>query len=209
MKIEKISDNQIKFILSKDDLDERNIKLSELTYGSEKTQMLFQDMMIQARMEYDFDSEDAPLMIEAIPFDQGNIVVIVTKITDSNDGGFISKLMQQAEELKTTEFSAAKPPEEKSGIDVFSFDDIETVTKAAKQLDKFFIGQTMLYKHLNRYFLILENDRIYEEEQGEYVAILTEYGERHISNSMSAAYLKEHGEMLISHHAIEKLSCYL
>ncbi|MFR6563737.1 MAG: adaptor protein MecA [Eubacterium ventriosum] len=45
MKIEKINDNQIRCTLSKEDLADRNIKLSELAYGTGKTRELFQDMM--------------------------------------------------------------------------------------------------------------------------------------------------------------------
>ena len=36
MKIEKLNDNQIRCTLTKDDLADRQIKLSELAYGSEK-----------------------------------------------------------------------------------------------------------------------------------------------------------------------------
>lgn len=36
MKIEKINDNQIRCTLTRDDLAQRQLKLSELAYGSEK-----------------------------------------------------------------------------------------------------------------------------------------------------------------------------
>lgn len=45
MKIEKISENQIRCTLTKEDLADRNIKISELAYGTGKTRELFQDMM--------------------------------------------------------------------------------------------------------------------------------------------------------------------
>ena len=67
MKIEKINDNQIKCTLNKSDLASRQIKLSELAYGTEKAKSLFRDMMQQASMEFGFEAEDIPLMIEAIP----------------------------------------------------------------------------------------------------------------------------------------------
>ena len=67
MKIEKLNDNQIRCILTKDDLASRQIKLSELAYGSEKTRELFQDMMEQAAIDVGFEADNIPLMIEAIP----------------------------------------------------------------------------------------------------------------------------------------------
>ena len=67
MKIEKINENQIRCILTGEDLRSRQLKLSELAYGTEKAKSLFRDMMQQAAYEFGFEAEDIPLMIEAIP----------------------------------------------------------------------------------------------------------------------------------------------
>ena len=58
MKIEKINENQIRCTLTRADLAERKLKLSELTYGSEKARNLFQDMMRQAAYELGFEADD-------------------------------------------------------------------------------------------------------------------------------------------------------
>ena len=58
MKIEKINDNQIRCTLNSDDLATRQIKLSELAYGSEKAKNLFRDMMIQAQDECGFEADN-------------------------------------------------------------------------------------------------------------------------------------------------------
>ena len=80
MRIEKINENQIRCTLTKQDLAERQIKLSELAYGTEKVKKLFQDMMEQASYECGFEAEDMQLMIEAVPLSAEKIVVIVTKV---------------------------------------------------------------------------------------------------------------------------------
>ena len=82
VKIEKINDNQIRCTLTKDDLANRHIKLSELAYGTEKAKSLFRDMMIQAQEEYGFEADNIPLMIEAIPVTPDSIVLIITKVED-------------------------------------------------------------------------------------------------------------------------------
>jgi len=84
MKIERISENQIKCTLNRSDLASRQIKISELAYGSEKTKGLFQDMMEQASNEVGFDVNDDPLMIEAIPVSMDCIVLMITKVEDSD-----------------------------------------------------------------------------------------------------------------------------
>lgn len=80
MKIEKVSDNQIRCTLTREDLAERQIKLSELAYGTEKAKLLFRDMMQQAAYEFGFEADDIPLMIEAIPLSADTIILVITKV---------------------------------------------------------------------------------------------------------------------------------
>lgn len=80
MKIEKINDNQIRCTLTKEDLELRQIKLSELAYGTEKAKALFRELLKWASYKYGFEAEDIPLMIEAVPISDESIVLIVTKI---------------------------------------------------------------------------------------------------------------------------------
>lgn len=85
MKIEKINDNQIRCTLTKEDLASRELKISELAYGTEKAKSLFRDMMQQANFEFGFEAEDIPLMIEAVPLNSECIVLIITKVEDPEE----------------------------------------------------------------------------------------------------------------------------
>ncbi len=80
MKIEKVSENQIRCTLTREDLADRQMKLSELAYGTEKAKSLFREMMQQAAYECGFEAEDIPLMIEAIPLSSDTIILIITKV---------------------------------------------------------------------------------------------------------------------------------
>ena len=55
MKAERINQDQIRFTLSEIDLQQRNLKVSELAYGSEKTKALFADMMKTALDQFGMD----------------------------------------------------------------------------------------------------------------------------------------------------------
>lgn len=85
MKIEKVNDHQIRCTLTKADLIDRQLKISELAYGTEKAKNLFRDMMQQASYEFGFEAEDIPLMIEAIPLNSECIVLIITKVEDPEE----------------------------------------------------------------------------------------------------------------------------
>lgn len=85
MKIEKVNENQIRCTLTREDLADRELKISELAYGTEKAKNLFRDMMQQASYECGFEAEDIPLMIEAIPLNSECIVLIITKVEDPEE----------------------------------------------------------------------------------------------------------------------------
>lgn len=85
MKIEKVNEQQIRCTLTREDLANRELKISELAYGTEKAKTLFRDMMRQASFECGFEAEDIPLMIEAIPLNSECIVLIITKVEDPEE----------------------------------------------------------------------------------------------------------------------------
>ena len=85
MKIEKVNEKQIRCTLTKNDLTSRNLKISELAYGTDKAKSLFRDMMREAASKFGFEVEDIPLMIEAIPLSNEAIVLIITKVEDPEE----------------------------------------------------------------------------------------------------------------------------
>ena len=85
MKIEKISDNQIRCTLNKSDLIDRELRISELAYGTEKAKALFRDMIQQAFYEFGFEVDDIPLMIEAIPVSTECLILVITKVEDPDE----------------------------------------------------------------------------------------------------------------------------
>lgn len=85
LKIERLSENQIRCTLNKADLSEKQLKISELAYGTPKARELFQDMMQQASVELGFEADDTPLMIEAIPVSPECLIMIVTKVEDPEE----------------------------------------------------------------------------------------------------------------------------
>ena len=85
MKIEKINDNQIRCTLTPQDLKTRDIRISELTYGSGKARSLFREMMKQAFHDYGFRIDNTPLMVEAMPDKDGNLTLVITKVRDPEE----------------------------------------------------------------------------------------------------------------------------
>lgn len=85
MKLERVNDHQIRCTLTRSDLAARQLKISELAYGSEKAKSLFRDMMQKASFELGFEADNVPLMIEAVPISSESILLIITKVDDPEE----------------------------------------------------------------------------------------------------------------------------
>jgi adapter protein MecA 1/2 len=122
MKLERLSENQIRCTLNKTDLAERELKISELAYGTEKAKDLFREMMQQASYEFGFEAEDIPLMIEAIPVSADCIILVITKVEDP-------------EELDTrfSKFTPSNDSEEPTDAD-FGDDDISALFSKIQEI---------------------------------------------------------------------------
>lgn len=123
MKIEKVNDHQIRCTLTRADLADRELKISELAYGTEKAKNLFRDMMQQASLKFGFEAEDIPLMIEAIPLNADCIVLIITKVEDPDelDTRFskFAPAMDEDEDTESEDSSAGSLPGTDSIFDLF------------------------------------------------------------------------------------------
>lgn len=124
MKIEKVNDHQIRCTLTKADLADRELKISELAYGTEKAKNLFRDMMQQASMKFGFEAEDIPLMIEAIPLNSDCIVLIITKVEDPEEldtrfSKFAPAMEDDDEDLDPDDFSENTAENSDSIFDLF------------------------------------------------------------------------------------------
>ena len=222
MKIEKINDNQIRCTLTRADLADRQLKLSELAYGSEKAKSLFHDMMQQAAHECGFEAEDIPLMIEAIPASADSIVLIITKVEDSKRDG-ISPKLDGAEDLlnllgKVKESISAVPGQEQatpdkadkkpSDLRLFSFGTMDSAIYASQLLSKMYHGSNTLYKDTDAdmFILALTQSDHTSKDFNRICNMLSEYGSQENSSGATLAYLEEHCDIILAADAVQQLA---
>ena len=170
MKIEKVNEQQIRCTLTREDLANRELKISELAYGTEKAKNLFRDMMRQASFECGFEAEDIPLMIEAIPLNSECIVLIITKVEDPEEldtrfskfsplsdelapslSHLASELLEGAGDLSRLfgdSFASAlsdnslqeESQEASASMRIYSFDSLDQVSEAAQVVSGLYDG---------------------------------------------------------------------
>lgn len=227
MKIEKLSETQIQVTLNHADLTDRNLKISELAYGSKKAQALFKDMMAKAYEDFGFETDNVPLMIEAVPLSADSIMIVVTKVEDPSQ--IEQKLeaigerpthrtFKEPEEDRLADLAlmGAEPIEtsktahkEKVTSIMYLFNDFDNVCMAAHRVQPMFIGDNSLYKFNQKYYLILNKNKK-ANVQGEAISgLLDEFGSKFPVSEFNEAFLKEHGKVIIRTHAIDVLAKYL
>ncbi|MCL2573456.1 MAG: adaptor protein MecA [Defluviitaleaceae bacterium] len=220
MKIERISSNEIKFILTESDLSERNMRLNELSYGSEKTQELFKEIMERAAVECDFHTtQETPLIIEAIPMGRDSIMIIVTKVGSHEDledrfgyppilGNYKNMRAKQKKKQPDTQEQGNIVNEGLKGFlsnakqIIFEFKSLDDVTSACARISGIYIGNNALYKYSGKYYLVIENN---EEQRitASQESIFKEYGSKFSHLEISKMFLVEHGEVVVEKDAID------
>lgn len=276
MKLERLSENQIRCTLNKADLADRELLLNELAYGTDKAKELFRDMMEQAADELGFEVNDIPLMIEAIPVSPDCLILIITKVEDPeeldtrfsrfskysdieietddsleddnivdednlsifNDAASlmetisdivenIEQVKKQNEDSKGSNFiplsaairenvakkksekkNNAKKNEPKSTYRIFSFQNINDISKAAVMIAPIYHDENSLYKSPvdNLYYLIVNNESGDIENYQRVCNLLSEYGTKVKANYAMPYYFSEHFKIIIKKDAIQTLS---
>jgi len=210
MRIERISETQMKFVLMSYDLVERDINISELSHSSEKTQELFREIMQLAQEEGSFSSEHTPFLIEAMREGVDSLTVMVTKMDAADLERRFSLIPAAKGSCRFKRNGFIEQPEytsEDSQI-VFSFEGLDMVAAAADAICTIFDGESQLYKLNGQFFLWIQNETEDDRTTGDLETILLEFGQKHASNGLGQQYMAEHGEVVIASDAIGKLSLY-
>lgn len=220
MKIERISENQIKCTITLADLAEHQIRFSELAYGTEKARAFFQDLMEQAHEEFGFEiSNNMPLMIEAVPSVSGTLVLLITKVDEPND---LEKVFPANDATNNNNASTPLPegvpqsleePEGNSssplsGVSIFAFQHLDTVIRAARMLKGCYNGSNSLYKESETgdYFLVLAKGSEDTTPFSKICHMLNEYGVQNASSGPTLAFLEEHCKTIVEFTALQTLA---
>ena len=216
MKVEKINDHQIKVMMTREDLANRDITLPEIAYGSAKGRELFAEVMAHAKEACDFSVDDEyPLIIEAIPMSKTELLIIISKIVVPNElqrklenigFNFISgNKCERPPLIKKPMQSAQKTAGEKKSA-VFSFASLDDVMEACARVGKGVKTKSALYKTENKYYLIAGFESA--EDTKRYEKIFVEYGQRCSASPLSKAQVMERGE-LIARNVVENFAVYV
>jgi adapter protein MecA 1/2 len=225
MRIEKINSNQIKCVLDKEELLTRHINVSELAYGSDKAQELFKDMMQKASFEFGFESENTPLMIEAVPLSSEGIMLIITKVDNPEDleDKYTGISIPSARTFKKKEEAELETPIEPihdehhnqpiveddtiAAFFIYGFESLDDLSKVSRLLIDYPFELSRVYKSESpyKYTFSMQSEAILKSDCKVVRGLLSEFGEAIHCRKSKLDYYDEHYDIMIKDNAIKVL----
>ena len=119
MTIKRNSDKQITCTISASELAERQLSISDISYGSKEAKTLVKEIMKVARDEFNFSSEDLPLVIETVPLENDDVMFIITKNEYPEELDARFSRFSPADESEYPPLGAEEPETEDSASNLF------------------------------------------------------------------------------------------
>lgn len=218
MKVDRINAGQIRFMLGKADLEERNLNLHELAYGSEKTKALFDDMINQAKTDFGFNAGGQPLMIEAIPLSEDSLMVTMTLVNGTAERmGLAGVNLPGADEpkdnaaelealMKELSEKAAAPAPAAGRPLIYVFDRFADLLKASSRISPDCrIKNTLFREDDGTYYLSVEFKKM-DNEARSVISSLSEFYSDVLDLPYGELLMKEHCKVVIKARALQKLA---
>lgn len=202
MRVEKISENKVKITLTFEELEIRDITLTDIERNSSLARELFIDILEETHLAEEFATSDSQLLIEATSDNEEFFVITVTKID------FIPELKKYINsDFEKMSSQLKLYGSESIGTSVFMFSSIEKLLELCATIkgSNIFLGRNSLYRFNGNYFVIFNDSSIRNKKFMQTFSVLSEYCDEYYSYDMFRTYVKEKSEIVIKAYALQKL----
>ena len=206
MKIEKLTENKIRVIVSTEDLIKTNTDLNSIMAKAIESQKLFLEILSRAEKEVDFHTEGCKLLIEAFSSIDDFLIFTITKYSSK-------------EKKSASNISPKKPVAKRKNVDyssentVYSFSSFDELCDFCncidtyKNLDTFKISKNIsLYLYNDIYYLVIQNINLKYPLLKTFHSIALEFGKPYSNSKLFISKLFEHGTNIIKKNAIKTLT---
>lgn len=195
MKIEKLTENKIRVIVSPNDLKLKNVDIKSLSIALDK-QTFFVDVLEKAKEQLGFETDGQKLLIETFYLNNEFIIFTITKYSFKEKKKPIVK-------KKKLNFS------KDTVIYTFeNFDEFCLFCNCIKNLTDFnckiFSKNISLYLYKNTYYLLIKSINTSYENKKIFYSLISEFGKTLSSSTTFENRLIEYGKVIIKKDAITK-----
>ena len=201
MKIEKITENQIRIILKQEDFKDKSIDLQKLLLTTPESQSLFLEILDRAEKEVNFDTNGHKLLIET--YFQGNDVFIftITKYIESNINTKNKPKKYLTAKRRIQTFNSTSLIYEFNQFEDFC-DFCDFICKNHNIDLKGLFKTSLLYNYNNTYYLVIDGINLSHKSLNLFHSSLLEFSTLLRYTKNFKFKLKEHGKLFIKNNAI-------
>ena len=220
MKFTRLNENVIRCVITKEEMFDYGIEISEIVDNREKAEDFLRRVMQEARYELDYKTQGGALSVQIAVLPEGDVAMTIAETLPEKLESQMNLLKQYLEEFqkileqKVEEAKAAE--QEQQGNVVGSFISIEegfwlrmksmdACITAAEVLDDAIIKASSLYSYKDEYYFRLEIDDNSDGKVGRLFLKLCEYSEEIFLDHEGAAIIFEHGRCILPEAAIPTL----
>lgn len=188
MKIEKLSENKIRFTFNHSDLQENNVDVHSFMSSSIESQTLFLNMLDEAEREIGFATDGYKLSIEALAFANGTFIITVTRIGKE----ILQSNRVQARRKSNICTNNTLIYKFSSFDDFCNFENFLSIS--LPEFINYFSEANSLYKYNDYFFLVLEN---FESKYSTYLSsAICEFATSVEHSDLVIHKIKEYGSLV-------------
>ena len=199
MRMERINDRQVRCLITAQDLQQRKLMLRELKYGNRETSELFREILNRATTEYGFNEDELPVMIEAVPVSNNELLIILSAVEDAEEldphfAHFAEPPVETNDGTDQESFLDQKGNERPAPVCLVRFNTIDECMDFCRLVSNSFPGESRLYK-TEEYGLLLALIRPDSMSGEDFLVFLNgvlEYADLVEGSPLIYAYLNEH-----------------
>jgi len=200
LKVEKISENKVKIILTLEELEKREISLNELESNASIARELFVNLIEENNLDEEFKFSDSQLLIEASSDCENLFEITITKIDMNINNSSIDMYTESKNSNK-------RKSNYKTYSNVFIFSSMDIILELCLKIktQNLFFGRNSLYKLDNNYILIFTKSAIKNKKFIKTFSFISEYSSNYLYEPLFETSIKEKAQIIIKNNAIQKL----
>ena len=207
MKIEKLTENKIRVILSIEDVDTTDINFNSILNKTTITQNLFLEILEKAEKKLNFNTDGCKLLIELFSSIDDVLVFTITKyepetLQDKQPNTKTLKKKNVVAKIKSINYSTKNI--------IYSFNTIEEFCELCSHIStlnnfKFanFSKNASLFLYNGTYYLLIKNINTQYKYINQFYSIASEFGKLLSPSKGFEGKLTEYGQIIIKRNAID------
>lgn len=216
MKFKRINENVIRCIVSKEEMYNYGLEVSELVDNRDKAEDFLRRVMQEARYELDYKTSGGALSVQIALLPEGDVAMTIAEAMPEQLEAQMSRLKSYLEDFqKVLEGKIIDSKDKtKEGTKIQSFvsvseafwvecSSLDVCIDIARIIDEKWISTSSLYSYKGAYYYRMEISDT--EKVGELFLSLCEFGQEIFLEHQGARIIYEHGKCIIEKDAVSTL----